>query len=286
MTPLAPVRSLKHLRDARQVWRAEGRTIGLVPTMGALHEGHLSLVRLAKACCDIVVTSLFVNPKQFGPNEDYATYPRDEERDAALLAEAGCDLLYAPPADTIYPAGFATLVQVEALTDGLEGALRPGHFAGVATVVAKLLIQVAPEAAVFGEKDFQQLQVIRRMTRDLDLEVEIVGGPIARDIDGLALSSRNVYLSGAERAVAPALNQILSHAANEMATGQSVAAVENFSISALLAAGFEAVDYFEARDPETLARVGPGRLDAAARLLCAARLGRTRLLDNVAVQPT
>jgi pantoate--beta-alanine ligase len=254
--------------------------------MGALHDGHLSLVRLAKAQCDIVVTSLFVNPKQFGPNEDYTAYPRDEARDAALLAEAGCDLLYAPPAGTIYPAGFATAVQVGGLTEALEGKLRPGHFTGVATVVAKLLIQVAPQVAVFGEKDFQQLQVIRRMTQDLDLEVEIIGGPIIRAPDGLALSSRNAYLSAAERAVAPALHQVLVDAAKAMANGQAIATVEDASRAALITSGFAEVDYFEARDPETLARLGPGRPNGPARLLCAARLGRTRLLDNVQADPT
>ncbi len=286
MIALSPVRTLPTLRDAVRAPRLEGGTVALVPTMGALHEGHLSLVRIAKARCDVVVTSLFVNPKQFGPNEDFAAYPRDETRDAELLAEAGCDLLYAPSIETIYPAGFATAVQVAGLTECLEGALRPGHFTGVTTVVSKLLIQVAPDVAIFGEKDFQQLQVIRRMTQDLDLGVEIVGGPIIRDRDGLALSSRNAYLTGAERAIAPALHRALIHAAAQITRGEPIAAAEDDARKGLLAAGFAEVDYFEARDPCNLARLGPGPLSSEARLLCAARLGRTRLLDNVAVRPT
>jgi pantoate--beta-alanine ligase len=259
--------------------------MGLVPTMGALHEGHLSLVRLAKMRADRVVASLFVNPTQFAPHEDFAAYPRDEERDAALLAEAGCDLLYAPTADAIYPSGFATTVTVAGLTACLEGEVRPGHFAGVATVVTKLLIQAAPNVAVFGEKDFQQLQVIRRLTRDLDLPVEIIGAPIARDTDGLALSSRNAYLSAEERRIAPILAQVLTETAQSIANGGDIAPAEAVGHSALLNAGFARVDYLETRAPRTLERLGPGRLTVPARLLCAAHLGRTRILDNLSVEP-
>lgn len=253
--------------------------------MGALHEGHLSLIRLAKTHVDRVVASLFVNPAQFAPHEDFAAYPRDEARDAALLAGAGCDALYAPTVDAIYPSGFATTVSVAGLTDHLEGEVRPGHFAGVATVVTKLLIQAAPDVAVFGEKDFQQLQVIRRLTRDLDLPVEIIGAPIARDVDGLALSSRNAYLSAEERRIAPALSRILAATAGAIAGGETIAASEESGRAALLSAGFTDVDYLETRHPDTLDRLGPGRLDRSARLLCAAHLGQTRLLDNLAVAP-
>ena len=197
------VRTVADLRARVRAWRADGLRIGFTPTMGALHEGHLSLVRLARTRADRVVASVFVNPTQFGPNEDFDAYPRDEAGDAALLAGAGCDLLYAPSTVEMYPAGAATTVTVTGVSEPLDGQARPGHFAGVATVVAKLLNQCAPDIAVFGEKDYQQLQVIRRLVADLDLPVEIVGSPTARADDGLALSSRNAYLTPAERAVAP-----------------------------------------------------------------------------------
>jgi pantoate--beta-alanine ligase len=262
-----------------------GQRIALVPTMGALHEGHLSLIRLAKSRADRVVASLFVNPAQFAPDEDFSAYPRDEARDSALLARAGCDLLYAPELPVMYPPGFATMVNVGGLTACLEGEVRPGHFAGVATIVAKLLIQAAPDLAVFGEKDFQQLQVIRRLTRDLDLPVEIVGAPITRDADGLALSSRNAYLNPEERRIAAALSRVLSDVARAIAGGEMIAAAEAAGGAALLSAGFARVDYLETRHPETLERLGPGRLTVPARILCAAHLGRTRLLDNVTIVP-
>ena len=198
------------LRDTVRQWRAEGHSIALVPTMGAIHDGHVSLVTAARARCDRVIVSLFVNPKQFGTGEDIDTYPADEARDADLLAKAGVDLLFAPAPGEIYPPGFSTTVEVTGLTAGLCGAFRPGHFAGVATVVTKLLLQAAPDLAVFGEKDFQQLQVIRRLVRDLDIDVEILGAPTVRESDGLAISSRNAYLSADERAQAPALNQALT----------------------------------------------------------------------------
>ena len=283
MTTPPIVRTVSGLRARVAAWRAAGERVGLVPTMGALHAGHLSLVERAREQSSRVVASVFVNPTQFGPTEDFAAYPRDEAADAAMLGEAGCDLMYAPTVDVIYPAGFATRVTVAGLTDAMEGAVRPGHFAGVATVVAKLLIQAGPDVAVFGEKDFQQLAVIRRMVADLDLPVEIIPGPIVRADDGLALSSRNAYLTPEQRAAAPALHRALNAAAAAMMAGQTVGAAELAAVSAALDAGFDAVDYVETRDPASLARLGPGPLTSPARLLAVARFGRTRLLDNIAV---
>ena len=279
------VRTRTALRAAVVDWKAASARVGLVPTMGALHEGHLSLVRLARERTDKVVASLFVNPTQFAPSEDFTLYPRDEARDAALLESAGCNLLFAPGPDEIYPPGFSTTVTVAGVTADMEGAVRPSHFAGVATVVAKLLIQAAPHVAIFGEKDYQQLQTIRRLALDLDLPVEIVGGPIIRDSDGLALSSRNAYLTAAQRAVAPALNRALLRAAAAIARGQRADEAEAAGRAAVLAAGFETADYFELRSVDDLTRLGPGPLVGAARLVAAARLGKTRLLDNVSVNP-
>jgi pantoate--beta-alanine ligase len=282
MTALATARTVADLRARVGAWRGAGERVALVPTMGALHEGHLSLVRLARAQAGRVVASLFVNPSQFGAGEDLAAYPRDEARDAALLADAGCELLYAPEGDEVYPPGFSTTVTVSGVSTAMEGAIRPHHFAGVATVVAKLLISCAPHIAVFGEKDYQQLQVIRRLARDLDLPVEILAAPIVRDFDGLALSSRNVYLTGNQRAIAPALSRALAHAAQRLAAGAAVCTVEAEAMAALAAAGFDAVDYFEVRAAGDLRRLGPGPSGEPARILAAARLGATRLIDNVA----
>ena len=279
-SPLPIVRSLEDLRRALAAWRADGRTIGLVPTMGALHAGHLSLIRLARQRTDRVVASLFVNPAQFAPNEDFRAYPRDEARDAQLLAETGCDLLYAPPTDDIYPPSFATCVTVSGVSAPLEGASRPQHFAGVATVVAKLLIRVAPDVAVFGEKDYQQLLVVRRLVRDLDLAVEIVGAPTIRADDGLALSSRNAYLSESERAIAGRLNAVLRSAADALGRGEAVDAVEARALACLGKAGVARIDYLEARGSDDLARVGPGPVDRPSRLLAAVQIGKTRLIDN------
>jgi pantoate--beta-alanine ligase len=281
--PLSAVRTVAELRAQVAAWKAAGERVGLVPTMGALHDGHLSLVRLARTKAARVVASIFVNPTQFGPGEDFEAYPRDEARDAGLLAEAGCSLLYAPSAAEVYPEGFATTVSVARLTEVLDGLARPGHFAGVATVVSKLLNQCQPDLAVFGEKDFQQLQVIRRLVRDLDIPVEIVGGPTARADDGLALSSRNAYLTPQERAVAPTLHRVLSEAANAVRNGVSVAEAEAAAVAALRAAGFSRVDYVEVRRPDDLARLGPGRISEPARILAAAVLGRARLIDNLPV---
>ena len=259
MTLLPIVRTrTQQLRARVAAWRAMGESVALVPTMGALHAGHLSLVHLAKARATRAVASLFVNPSQFAPHEDFEAYPRDETRDASLLAEAGCDLLYAPAVGEMYPPGFSTSVVVAGVSASMEGAARPSHFPGVATIVGKLLIQAAPDIAVFGEKDYQQLQVIRRLVADLDLPARIVGAPIVRDGDGLALSSRNAYLTPAQRAVAPRLHQTLRAAAQALAGGEAVAEVEARSRQALLAAGFQQVDYFEVRDPDDLARLGPG----------------------------
>jgi pantoate--beta-alanine ligase len=283
MNELAVVRTPAAMRARTLSWRQAGLRVALVPTMGALHEGHLSLVRLGRARADRVVASLFVNPTQFAPHEDFQAYPRDEARDAALLKAAGCDLLYAPATEDIYPPGFATSVVVAGLTGCMEGAVRPSHFTGVATVVAKLLSQTAPDVAIFGEKDYQQLQVVRRLAADLDLPVEIVGAPIVRDADGLALSSRNAYLTPAQRAIAPALQRALLAAAAALGRGARADETEAAGVSALLAAGFEVVDYFEARAADSLERLGPGPVGAPARLLATARLGTTRLLDNVAI---
>ena len=280
---LAIVRTVADLRTRVAAWKAAGDRVGFVPTMGALHEGHLSLVRLARTRARRVVASVFVNPTQFAPNEDFDAYPRSEARDAELLESAGCDLLFAPTVSEMYPEGFATTVTVSGVSEPLDGLARPGHFAGVATVVAKLLNQAQADVAVFGEKDYQQLQVIRRMVRDLDLAVEIVGGPTARAEDGLALSSRNAYLTAEERTVAARLNQVLREATAALNAGGRVDAAEQQAVDALRSAGLDPIDYVEVRGADDLSRLGPGPLDRPARILAAARLGRTRLIDNMAV---
>ncbi len=284
MTPaLETIRTVATLRRRVAAWRTDG-SVGLVPTMGAIHDGHLALVAAARARCAHAVASLFVNPTQFGPNEDFAAYPRDEAGDAAKLAAAGCDALFAPDADEMYPEGFATSVTVAGLTDRLCGLYRPGHFAGVATVVTKLLNQAQPDAAFFGEKDYQQLQVIRRLARDLDMPVEIVGVPTLRAPDGLALSSRNAYLGAAEREAAPALYRTLSSMAEHLSDDTTRAPDEIArGKDALLAAGFTRIDYLSVCDAETLDDVET--VVRPARVLAAAWLGPTRLIDNVPVSP-
>lgn len=282
-TAISIVRTVENLRASVSAWRAEGLSVGFAPTMGALHDGHLSLIRLAKERCDRCVASVFVNPAQFGPDEDLDSYPRDEAGDAAKLSGAGCDLLYAPTPDVIYPDGFATTVTVSGVSEGLCGASRPGHFPGVATVVAKLLNQVRPDAAVFGEKDYQQLQVIKRMARDLDLDVEIVGAPTQREADGLALSSRNAYLDEDQRRVAGRLNVILRDAAETLAGGGRVDETVSQTLRALDDAGFDRIDYLEVRAAEGLAKQGPGPVDAPSRVFAAVFLGKTRLIDNIPV---
>lgn len=273
------VREVSALRSAVAGWRGEGARVALVPTMGALHTGHLALIAAARRHADRVVASIFVNPKQFGPAEDLARYPRTEAADAALLAEADCDLLWAPAVEAIYPAGFATTVSVGGVSDRWDGAARPGHFDGVATVVLKLLNQAAPDVALFGEKDWQQLQVIRRLVTDLDLPIEIVGVPTQRDSDGLALSSRNAYLSPDERACAVALPRALTAAAAAIGAGGEASEALATAEATLATAGF-AIDYIALVDAETLGDPTP---DRPRRLLVAAKLGTTRLIDNVTV---
>jgi pantoate--beta-alanine ligase len=258
-------------------------SVALVPTMGALHAGHAALVAEARRRADHVVASIFVNPLQFGANEDLADYPRREASDARLLEDEGCDILWAPGAEVMYPDGFATNVSVAGVSEGLCGGARPGHFDGVATVVTKLLNQVRPDVALFGEKDFQQLTVIRRLAGDLDLGVDIVGVPTQRDADGLALSSRNAYLTEEERSAARALPRALGEAAQAIIEGAPVAEAVETARARLTAAGFARIDYVELRDAADLAPLHA--LDRPARLLAAAVIGRTRLIDNLAIEP-
>jgi pantoate--beta-alanine ligase len=261
--------------------RAGGRSLALVPTMGALHAGHLALVEEARRRADRVIATIFVNPLQFGANEDLDRYPRQEEKDAEMLEQAGCDLLWLPQAQDIYPPGFATTVSVKGLSDRWEGEVRPGHFDGVATVVAKLLCAISPDIAIFGEKDFQQLAVIRRMTQDLQLGVEILGHPTIRDADGLALSSRNAYLSADERQNALALPQALNEAAAQIQSGMPVADSLAQAKERLTAAGFARIDYVALVNALTLEPLD--RAGGPMRLIAAAVIGRTRLIDNIAV---
>ena len=277
------IREKARLRAAVAALREDGGTIALVPTMGALHAGHAALVAEARRQASHVVASIFVNPLQFGANEDLAVYPRREASDARLLEDEGCTILWAPDAASMYPAGFSTNVSVGGVSQGLCGATRPGHFDGVATVVAKLLGQVRPDVALFGEKDYQQLAVIRRLNEDLDLDVRIVGVPTQRDADGLALSSRNAYLSEEERKAARALPRALGEAAQAMIDGAPVVDAIDRARARLAAAGFAKVDYFELRDADTLEPMA--LLDRPARLLAAAFLGPTRLIDNLALAP-
>lgn len=274
-------RDVAALRAAVAAWRRAGKRIGLVPTMGALHEGHLSLVREAKQSCDYVVASLFVNPKQFAPHEDFERYPRDEAKDAALLASAGCDLLFAPPGSVMYPEGHSTNVIVTSVSTPLEGEMRPHFFGGVATVVTKLLLQCLPDAAFFGEKDYQQLQVIKRLALDLDIPAEILGCATVREHDGLAMSSRNAYLSADERRIAGRLNVILRDTIRAARAREAIAEAEAEASRHLAAAGFTCVDYVAIRDAQTLATITD--LSRPARVLAAAWLGKTRLIDNMPV---
>jgi pantoate--beta-alanine ligase len=278
------VRDAAAVRAQLAAWRDQGLHIGLVPTMGALHEGHLSLVRLARRHAERVVATLFINPKQFAAHEDLARYPRDEAGDAAMLAAAGCDLLYAPALETMYPPGFATSVTVAGVSAPLEGEIRPHFFGGVATVVTKLLIQAPADVAVFGEKDYQQLLVIKRLVRDLDIPVAIIAGETVRESDGLAMSSRNFYLSPAERALASKLNVFLREAVAALRAGAAIADTERNVTQALAAAGFAPIDYVSVRDAEDLLPLPSAIVDRPARLLAAAWVGQTRLIDNFAVR--
>jgi len=280
--PPALVTTVAELRAATDAVRARGDRVGFVPTMGALHEGHLSLVREARRRAALAVASIFVNPTQFGPSEDLARYPRDLDGDLAKAGVAGADLVFAPTVAEMYPAGEKTRVAVSGLTEGLCGAFRPGHFDGVTTVVCKLFAAVGPCVAIFGRKDYQQLKVIERMTKDLLLPVEVVGMPIVREPDGLAMSSRNAYLSAEERARALSLHRGLGAARALFEAGTRRAAVLLAAARPPIAAAMASIDYLTLADPETLAPV-PDDADAGPRALLAvaARIGKTRLLDNV-----
>lgn len=280
--PLLRAASPADLRRVVAGWRAAGETVALVPTMGALHAGHLRLVEQARLEARRVVTSVFVNPTQFAAHEDLDTYPRTLDRDAELLAGAGCDLLYAPSASTMYPTGFATRIGMDGPALGLESDHRPHFFGGVAIVVAKLLNQVQADVALFGEKDYQQLRVIARLAADLDIPTRIVGVPTERDGHGLALSSRNAYLSEAELDIARRLNGRLATAAARVRAGDPIDVVEHETAEALVNDGFASVDYVAVRDADTLSPLATAT-DRPMRILAAAWLGRTRLIDNMAV---
>jgi pantoate--beta-alanine ligase len=277
------VRTVADLRKHIALWRKGEVRVGLVPTMGALHQGHMALVEAAQAECDRIVASIFVNPKQFAPTEDLGSYPRREAADLEMLRSAGVDLVFIPAVDEMYPPDFATLVRVSGLTEGLCGAHRAGHFDGVTTVVTKLLIQALPDIAYFGEKDYQQLTVVRRLARDLDLPVRIAGVPTVREPDGLALSSRNVYLSAEERRIAPNLARVLRSIAAVLAQDPNAVAQEiAHGSAALQQAGF-AVEYLEIREAESLAVTS--EVTASSRVFAAVRLGTTRLIDNMPSAP-
>jgi pantoate--beta-alanine ligase len=278
--PLRISRTVKDLRKQIAKWRDAGKSVALVPTMGALHEGHLGLVKLGKKKADRVVISIFVNPTQFAPTEDLARYPRDEAGDLAKLAAANADLVWSPSVEEMYPPGTSTSVLPGSAADDMEGAIRPHHFGGVATVCCKLFSQVAPDIAIFGEKDYQQLIVLKQMVRDLNLPLAIIGAPTKRAADGLALSSRNAYLSAKERAIAPSLHAVLSELAHDTGDGADIPAGTAEAKRKLLAAGFAAVDYVEIRDASTLGKVARYSGNPL-RVLAAVRLGKTRLIDNV-----
>lgn len=279
-TPVA--RSALDLREAVTAWRKHGHTVALVPTMGALHAGHISLVELARQKADRVIVSIFVNPTQFAPNEDFSAYPRTEAADAEKL-EGKANLIFAPDAADMYPDGFSTTISLTGVTEPLEGTFRPTHFAGVATVVAKLILRAMPDIAIFGEKDWQQLMVIRRMVTDLDIPVEILGGPIMREADGLAMSSRNVYLSPGERKAAGQLNLILRETAESVAKGTPISKATAEGGKRILALGFDKLDYLEIRDAASLAAYPEDKPTSDARILVAAKIGKTRLIDNMPV---
>ncbi|WP_298907860.1 pantoate--beta-alanine ligase [uncultured Aliiroseovarius sp.] len=275
------IRSKDDLRTLRRSWIFKGERVAVVPTMGALHAGHLSLVDEAKKHADRVIVTIFVNPKQFNNPEDLDKYPRTEEDDAAKLAPYGIDALYVPTPDQIYPDGFATNVRVSGLTEDLEGAHRPGHFDGVATVVSKLFLQSRADVACFGQKDYQQMLLVRRLSEDLDIETEVIGCPTVREEDGLAMSSRNVRLTAEERAIAPALKAEMDRAAEAIRRGAEPRVVLDSAKAQIERAGYETVEYLELRDAETLKPVKD--LSRPARLMAAAMLGDVRLIDNIAV---
>ena len=277
-------KSKEEIRATLSDWRKQGARIGAVPTMGALHQGHLSLVDTAKANSDRTVATIFVNPLQFGPNEDFDDYPRSLESDLAQLEAQNCDAVFAPPHSELFAPDFSTKISVAGVGEGHCAETRPQFFDGVATIVTKLLLNLTPDVAVFGEKDYQQLQVIKRLARDLDLGVEIIGSPIIREADGLAMSSRNQYLSAAERAAAPALYSMLEAAAEKfLRAGGDWPAIAKWAEAQLISAGFAKVDYVHLVDVATLENVETP--DRPSRLLAAAFVGRTRLIDNIAVTP-
>lgn len=280
MTLPQTVETIADLRATVAAWRHEGLRVGLVPTMGALHAGHISLTKLALQRADRCIVSIFVNPTQFAPTEDLDKYPRQLAADLDSLAHAGVHVAFTPSAAEMYPEGFATRISVGGPSAGLETDFRPHFFEGVATVVAKLLLQAAPDCAVFGEKDYQQLCVVRQLCRDLDIPVEIIGAPTVRDEQGLAMSSRNAYLSPAEIGIARQLNKVLRRAGEALRSGALAADTLATARQGMLDAGFDAVDYVEARESLTLA---PWKRDRAGRILAAARLGNTRLIDNLEI---
>jgi pantoate--beta-alanine ligase len=281
--PIPIVRSVSELRQQVSVWKSSGLKVGLVPTMGALHKGHLSLVDAISKDVDRVVVSIFVNPTQFGENEDLDKYPRQEAEDCLKLAETPANLVFAPSVSEMYPDGHITKVTLSGITEILEGAERPGHFDGVSTIVTKLLLQCLPDVAIFGEKDYQQLAVIRQFVRDLDIPVKILGGTLVREEDGLAYSSRNAYLNSEDRAVAGQFNVILKALVDQIQRGASIAESEEQAKQALLNAGFKAVDYVSVVEPVTLQPIS--EFFAEARVLAVARVGGVRLLDNMPITP-
>lgn len=279
---IAPIeRTLYGLRVQTTVWRKAGETIGVVPTMGALHQGHLSLARAARDRCDRVIVTIFVNPKQFNNPDDLDSYPRTEEDDARKLESIGVDLIYVPDPEQIYPDGFATTVSVAGLTDMLCGAARPGHFDGVATVVSKLFLQTSADFAFFGEKDYQQLQVVRRLAADLDIPIEVIGCPTIREEDGLAMSSRNLLLSDRSRIKAPVLAEVMEDMRARLLEGAAMRDIVEDARARVLAAGFNAIDYLELRDGSDLSLLDKTKPDA--RLFAAAWLAGVRLIDNIAI---
>ncbi|MEM7469974.1 MAG: pantoate--beta-alanine ligase [Pseudomonadota bacterium] len=280
MTPPI-IRTKAELREKVKSWKSAGQSVGVVPTMGALHQGHLSLVRAAKEGCDRVIVTIFINPKQFNNPEDYENYPRTEEADAQKLAAFDVDGVYVPDGTQMYPDGFATTVAVAGITDGLCGAHRPGHFDGVATIVTKLFTQTMADRAYFGEKDYQQLQVVTRLAKDLDLEVEVIGCPTIREEDGLAMSSRNLHLSDRSRVYAPELNLAMEEMAEKILKGGDLVQLQKEAISRITRAGFTEVEYLDLRAADTLELLD--RPDCPARLLAAAWLAGVRLIDNIAV---
>ncbi len=277
------LRTISDIRTQVKTWKQEGYSIGLVPTMGALHHGHLSLVETIAAQTDKVIVSIFVNPTQFGANEDLDSYPRQEAADCEKLASTQASLVYAPSAKEMYPEGYTTRVTLDGISEILEGANRPSHFDGVASVVTKLFMQCQPDIAIFGEKDYQQLAVIRRFVKDLDIPVKVIGGTLIREPDGLAASSRNAYLDSKQRKVAAQLNIILADLVKQSEAGKNLRSLEKEAENQLLQAGFNAVDYVSIIDKDTLQQID--HLSQEARVVAVARLGNIRLLDNMAINP-